>query len=237
MKQISTIIFCLLLLITGCKSGGGGGNAPESIPAATDKSIPGSGEEDFTAPAYADIFKMWEAFDGSFADADKTDQDDSNMCWAASAANILAWAGWAADEDDTFDILRSHFDNTPGYVYDALQFYFNQYVAGVSAEMVSVRETRSYLLLDFIVSGLHEGKGVVIKIAYPDQEIGHFLTVFGYQYFPQEDNFALYFTDSDDLLHQMRYVELEWNDAADRWETQGPYADWYLEYVVSLAGN
>jgi hypothetical protein len=103
--------------------------------------------------------------------------------------------------------------------------------------MVTVRETRSYLLLDFIVSALHEGKGVVIKINYPDQDIGHFLTVHGYKYYSQEDNFMLYFTDSDDHLHQMRQLKAEWNDANDRWEARGAYSGWYLEYVISLARN
>lgn len=159
------------------------------------------------------------------------------MCWSASAANILAWAGWAADEDDTFDIFTSHFENKPGYIYDALRFFFNQYGAGVSAEMVTVREARSYLLLDFIVSKLHEGKGAVIKIKYPNQDVGHFLTVHGYRYYPEEDNFTLYFTDSDDNLHQMRHLKAEWNDAKDRWESHGPYSGWYLEYVISLARN
>jgi hypothetical protein len=91
--------------------------------------------------------------------------------------------------------------------------------------------------MDLIVSALHDGKGVVIKIAYPDQEIGHFLTVYGYRYFLQEDNFGLYFTDSDDNRHQMRYLKMEWNDATERWAAHGQYDGWYLEYGISLARN
>jgi len=117
------------------------------------------------------------------------------------------------------------------------RFYFDDYVPGVSAEMVTVRESRSYLLLDFIVSALHEGKGVAIKIAYPNRKVGHFLTVYGYKYFSQEDNFALYFVDSDDYLHQMRYLKMEWNDVTDRWEAHSLYSGWYLEYVISLSRN
>jgi hypothetical protein len=232
MKKLSVIIICILLLFSGCKSGGGssstgGGNS--------DRSIPGAGEEDYTATEYESIFKMWTEFDLPYADADKTGAGDSNMCWAAAAANIITWTGWAADEDDTFDIFSSYFPNNPGYVYDALRYYFKEYTAGTTADMVAVRETRSYMLMDFIVSALHEGKGVVIKIAYPNKSIGHFLTVYGYQYFPQEDNFALYYADSDDYRHRMNYLKMVWNDASDRWDSQNLYSGWYLEYVVSLS--
>jgi hypothetical protein len=151
------------------------------------------------------------------------------------AANIITWAGWAADEDDTFNIFREHFEDEAGYVYDALRYYFANYVSGVKAEMVSVRETRSHKLLDFIVSAIHEGKGVAIKIARPGKKIGHFLSIFGYRYFEDEDNFILYFTDSDDGYHQMRQFYVAWNDAEDIWEFEYLYEGYYLEYAISLA--
>jgi len=68
-----------MLIIGGCKtggsSGGGGGGA--------DLSIPEAGPEDYTDEDYEALFKMWEAFDTGYTDADKTGSDDSNMCWAA----------------------------------------------------------------------------------------------------------------------------------------------------------
>ena len=100
--------------------------------------------------------------------------------------------------------------------------------------MVLVRETRSHMLLDFIVSAVHEGKGVAMKINNPGKESGHFLTIYGYRYFADEDNFILYFTDSDDGLHQMRQFKVEWNDANDRWEIQSLYRNYYLEYALSV---
>jgi hypothetical protein len=230
MKYISTILICIFLLIGGCNSGGSGGGGGDA-----DEIIPGAGAEDYTAQDYAQDFKMWERKNTPFADADKTETDDLNMCWAAAAANLLAWAGWTTDEDDTFDIFRAHFEDKPGYVYDALSYYFANYETGVSVEMVAVREARSHMLLDFIVSAVHEGKGVAMKITYPGKEIGHFLTVYGYRYFAVEDNFILYFTDSDDVLHQMRQFKVEWNDTNNRWEIQNLYRDYYLVYTLSLA--
>jgi len=228
MKYLSIILICIFVLIGGCNSdGGGGGDA--------DEFIPGAGAEDYTAQDYAPDFRMWKHNETPFADADKTKADDLNMCWAATAANLLAWAGWTADEDDAFDIFKAHFEDKPGYVYDALSYYFTDYETGVSAEMVSVRESRSHMLLDFIVSAVHEGKGVAMKITYPGREFGHFLTVYGYRYDPDEDSFILYFTDSDDGLHQMQQFEVKWDDADNRWEIQYLYRDYYLVYVLSLA--
>ncbi|MGD8295807.1 MAG: papain-like cysteine protease family protein [Desulfobacterales bacterium] len=226
MKYFSTILICILLLIGGCNSSGG---------EDADELIPGAGVEDYTAQDYAPDFRMWERIEIPFADVDKSGVDDANMCWAAAAANLLTWTGWAADEDDAFDIFRAHFEDKPGYVYNALRYYLDEYETAAKAEMVSVRETQSHMLLDFIVSAVHKGSGVAIKITYPDKEIGHFLTIYGYRYFGDEDNFILYFTDSDDGLHQMRQFKVEWNDANNRWEIQYLYRDYYLEYALSLA--
>jgi len=67
-----------------------------------------------------------------------------------------------------------------------------------------------------------------------EEVIGHFVTVFGYMYLAEEDNFVLMFTDSDDYLNQMRNFKVLWNDNTDPWDIQGVYSGWYLEYVVSL---
>lgn len=227
MKYLSTILICIFLLIGGCKSGGGGGDA--------DEFIPGAGAEDYTTQGYSLDYRMWEHNQTPFADADKTKTGDLNMCWAAAAANLLAWARWTADEDDAFNIFKTHFADKPGYVYDALKHYFTNYETSVRAEMVTVREARSAKLLDFIVSALHEGKGVSVKINYPGKEIGHFLTIYGYRYLNDEDNFILYFADSDDGSHQVRQFKVDWNDTSNRWEIQYYYRDYYLVYAISLS--
>ena len=88
MKYLSTILICILLLIGGCNSsGGGGGDA--------DESIPGAGAEDYPNRDYASEFMMWESYETPFADADKMGVGDFKMCWAAVAANLLAWTGRA----------------------------------------------------------------------------------------------------------------------------------------------
>jgi hypothetical protein len=228
MKYLSILLIFISLIFCGCKSGDSGGSDADDF-------IPAAGAEDYTTQDYAPDFRMWEHNGIPFADADKTEVGDLNMCWAAAAANLLAWSGWVLDEDDAFDIFRDYFADKPGYVYDALNYYFASYETGVRAEMVSVREYRSQMLIDFIVDAVHEGKGVAMKITYPGKEIGHFLTIYGYRYLADEDNFILYFSDSDDGLHQIQQFKVEWDDANQRWKIQYLYRDYYLVYALSLA--
>jgi len=232
MKNLATVLILILLVIVGCNSGGGGEGG-----GGGDELVPGAGAEDYSAPDYESDFKSWEQDQAQYADADKTELGDSNLSWAAVAANMITWAGWAADENDTFEIFKEHFNDRAGYVYDGLHYYFANYVSGVSAEMVSVRETRSQKQLDFIVSALHEGKGVAVKIAQPGKNIGHFLSIYGYRYLAEEDNFILYFTDSDDGSYRMRQFYAGWNDETQRWEFRRIYSGYYLEYAIALARN
>ena len=226
-KKIGIVIFCLALAF-GCKAGGGDAS-PET---GADDLIPDAGDEDYTVIDYAPVFKMWEEFQAPFTDADKNRQDDSEMCWAAAAANIITWAGWSADEDDVFETLKAQFQNQPGYIYEAILLYFSQHIQAVHADSVTIRETRSHLTMDFIVSKLHEGKGVVIFTQSHGNANKHYLTVFGYRYYSETDSFLLYFTDSDDHWHQMRNTKLDWNDDTDKW--MSPSLGWYLEYAISL---
>ena len=141
----------------------------------------------------------------------------------------------SADENDTFNLFRSFFEDKPNYVYNALGYYFSTFETGVSVKMVVVSETQRHMLLDFIVSAVHEGHAVAIMIINAQKKVRHFLTIYGYHYFVDEDTFILYYTDSNDGLHQMRQFKIDWNDDNDRWEGQYLHRDYYLEYALSLA--
>lgn len=228
MKPVLVVLMGMALLLGGCI------NNDDHNP---DERIPGAGIEDYADgdPAEPHI-KMWEAFDIPFADADKTGNNDSQLCWAAAVANMLAWTGWSEDESTTLDLFRYHFDDQPGYLYDALQYYFNDFVPDVQADMVTVRESRSERLLEFLAGALHEGKGAVVKIAYPDRKIGHFVTIYGYWEEKQPETYRLYYTDSDDYVFRMKDMQVTWNETSTRWDINSIYQGWYLEYVVTLAG-
>jgi hypothetical protein len=62
------------------------------------------------------------------AEKDSDNTEDDNLCWAASAANILLWSRWNAgyaNEDDIFDFLEAE---TPidagGWQNEAWEFWF-----------------------------------------------------------------------------------------------------------------
>ena len=52
----------------------------------------------FASNASATSYYLWDDWGGTYSDAEKspTNTDDDLMCWAASAANLLAWTGWEA---------------------------------------------------------------------------------------------------------------------------------------------
>jgi len=55
-------------------------------------------------------------------DAEKTRINDSNLCWAATSANMLAYTGWGAvngfqNEDDILAYFASNFNNNAGNPY------------------------------------------------------------------------------------------------------------------------
>lgn len=67
-----------------------------------------------------------------FIDAEKASlkNTDSNLCWAASTADILAYTGWAKqagfqNEDEVLALFANSYSNSGGYTYYALAWFFN----------------------------------------------------------------------------------------------------------------
>lgn len=82
---------------------------------------------------YADSeFRLDQAFGGEWYDAEKSkgNRDDDWLCWASSAANVLAWTGWGTDagfktEDDIFRYYSEHWTDHPsGSPRRAWQWWF-----------------------------------------------------------------------------------------------------------------
>lgn len=71
--------------------------------------------------------------DLDFIDAEKTslpNDGDNELCWAASAANILHYTGWATQadlgsEDDLLDLFRDSFDDASGNPFFGFEWFFN----------------------------------------------------------------------------------------------------------------
>lgn len=80
-----------------------------------------------------DSFVRGESFemaDLGFIDAEKNFVNDDAMCWAASAADMLVYTGWAAqagyaDEDDLFEAYIEAFENNGGCQINGVAWFFN----------------------------------------------------------------------------------------------------------------
>jgi hypothetical protein len=59
--------------------------------------------------ARADNYFVYDQWGGTWLDANKTYTDDSMMCWAAAASNILAWAGYATPTYNTQSLIFQYF--------------------------------------------------------------------------------------------------------------------------------
>ena len=99
-----------------------------------------------------DSFVRGEDFsmtDIAFIDAEKTDSrrdGDDVLCWAASAANMLVYTGWAAQagfesEDDVFEAFIRSYEDTGGNPYYAMAWFFNGAALGRNFGLENARIT------------------------------------------------------------------------------------------------
>ena len=203
-------LFLFMIFIIGC-SGGGGSKAPESTPA------------DIYAFSIQDEFKAWIEFDRPAYDTNKSG-GDSNMCYAATAANLIAWTNNVKPEPIYADFV-SYFNNE--YygigIFGALTYYYGYDEAAGS----TLKEVHAEFVVDFIKSSLHDGLGTAIQIA---KDNSHTLSVYGYKQV-SPGKIGLYYTDPDygsgiDLL----IFVLE----NGKWTCQtAVYRNWFISYGLS----
>ncbi len=66
-------------------------------------------------------------------DADKTGVDDTNLCWAGTASNMLYWAGWGKDtgsltvsrEDDLLTYFQQNFTDKGGWIESGIEWFLD----------------------------------------------------------------------------------------------------------------
>lgn len=82
-------------------------------------------------PALSLSYFVYDQWGGTWQDANKNYKDDSLMCWAAAASNVLAWGKWGTDTYDTapkiFQHFKDHWTNNGGYSYKGWRWWFNGY--------------------------------------------------------------------------------------------------------------
>ena len=181
---------------------------------------------DDSIPPDAHVFRVDLAYGGHWCDAEKTraTRADDLACWAAPAANVLAWTGWGnaagfEDEDRIFAHLVGglvkHRADSPrtawewwfgggqpggGLIKDTP---FPDYTwesprgalyRGLGCKMIERRPLSLKQLLD-------EGYGVVIQVITPLPGGGrdsHMITLWGYTYTDEQPFTGIIVSDSDD---------------------------------------
>ncbi len=204
------------------------------------------------------------ATEGIYMDANKSldDTDDDLMCWAASAANILAYTGWGSvlsdSESDIFEYYQTYWQDTGGNPYEAITWWFTGenlkqgadyadmgwsqleveggggFYDADTLEANTVWSADDETAMENISSWLQEGYGVSVGLA---GTAGHAITVWGYDYDDNGDYLGIWITDSDDGSDGMQYYEVVYQDG--QWVLQDFYSDngYYIDEVFGLASS
>jgi len=173
---------------------------------------------------FADIYNIWDTWGGTWADAEKTDvnTDDDDLCWAASASNILEYTGWGqvggmTTTDDMFAHFGAHFTDAGGTANAGWNWWFDgindyQGVSGAAQEDVDGGGgfyptlnhddyTRSNATTSTALSNIddwmHDGYGIGLSIR---GTMAHAITAWGFEYDATSTDYytGIYVTDSDD---------------------------------------
>ena len=185
-----------------------------------------------TVGAYtqADAGTYWNPYGRTdYYDAEKSpsNTDDDDLCWAATASNILRWTGWGyptgssfTTEDSIFAYYQAHFSDAGGRGEFGWSWWFSgdnpaQGWSGWSQEDVDGGggfyqnlNFSDYYYETYYTAGntlgaiddyLHSGYGVYLSIKNAASGGGHAITVWAYEF--NDDTGAydgIWVTDSDD---------------------------------------
>ena len=172
----------------------------------------------FCVAGKADATTIWAngvTESSGWLDADKDWIDDTLMCWAASAANMLSWGDWdggagLVTEDQILDDFTSYWNDRAGNPYYGVEWWFNgtNYHQGDSgwAQLTDFSHIGFYAdpLFDdnylwtssssLIKMGSYLDVGCVVSIRIENNSRnGHFLTLWGVD----SANGKIWVTDSD----------------------------------------
>ncbi len=165
---------------------------------------------------------VFDQFDGTWSDAEKdsTSTEDDDLCWAATASNMLEWTGWGFvnnmfKADQFLDYFEEHWMDVGQFAQNAITWWFDG--AGTYGGDVDVAgggfhpthnpatyvhvEPNDANVMSFIsqYTALGSGMGIWVHNGF-----SHEVTVWGYNYDPAytpadpEYYLGLWITDSDD---------------------------------------
>jgi Mac 1 protein len=198
--------------------------------------------------SFADIYNIWDTWGGTWADAEKTDvnHDDDDLCWAASASNILEYTGWGqvggmTTTDDMFAHFGAHFTDAGSTANVGWNWWFDGtndaqgWSGGWAQEDVdggggfyptlnhddyTRADATTSTALANIDAWMHDGYGIGLSIR---GTMAHAITAWGFEYDASSADYytAIYVTDSDD----------------DKNNSAGGYPDSLRKYGLSYSGS
>lgn len=214
--------------------------------------------------AFATSYYLMDDWGGIFYDAEKTSDNDEDdlMCWAASAANILAWSGWGSsvgDADDIFAYFQDYWTDAGGSVYYGWDWWFDgtndsQGLSGWSQvdevdgggfyEGYSFNDyyrwfSNDYYAVDNIEYLLLNGYGTSLSVT--DDSSGHAITCWGIEYDDNGNIIGLYVSDSDDdkttdiAEDVLAYYEVVFDSGAWHLKDFDKSDSWYIAEVNGLS--
>lgn len=215
-----------------------------------------------SGPAFGLSYYGFEEHGGTWYDVNKTWQNDSALCWAATASNMLAWSGWGYpttetfnDENDIYNYFKAHWPNSSNTTVDTLSWWFDGVDASFWANPTTIggafwpsyniddyiRELSNYQgdIFDKYVSLFSNGYAAIGMRIRAINQPGHIVTAWGYEYDENGNYIGIYLTDSDDHYEGMVYYNVSYSDSL--WYIDdyyySNYGNYYMCSVLGLASN
>lgn len=205
-------------------------------------------------PGGAATYFLFDDFGGTWHDANKSpaNTEDDLMCWAATAANILAWGKWTTPlyqtADQIFRHFQDHWTDQGGYMSWAWKWWFDGSPPPYSTASypdvpgggnffpnLNFYDYYAYAsgksIMSRIDALLHQGLGVGLVISKTGAS-PHAVTVWGFSYREPGVYQSLFITDSDDGYLGLKEYPLIFSGTA--WYLGGGYQGWKLGLVQAL---
>ena len=209
-----------------------------------------------TSPAFGLTYLNYEQWGGTWQDVNKNWNDDSNLCWAAAASNILEWAGWGTPADsieqNIFDEFKEHWTNQGSLAEYGWRWWLNGIlppqdegwaqvnVSGGGNYWPSLNFYNYYYwdvdtstIMSSLQSYLRSGYGVTLSV-YTNGG-GHALTAWGYDYDSSGNYTGVWVSDSDDNSSTMKRLSVSYSNG--QWNLGDSYTGWYIGNVQALERN
>ncbi len=189
--------------------------------------------------AVAETYFIYDDFGGTWCDANKTYDGDSNMCWAAAISNVLDYGAWEVAAYPTAPEILAYYKACGGKVgglpLDGLYWWLNGLASPPGGNFwPAYRATAMWDGVfpnpENIESLLRGGYAVTLGISSPSIGVGHALTCWGVQYSTTPGGLRIYssifVTDSDDDATAL--LEVPITPGGWHWDLGGRFSGWEL---------